>query len=104
MSKVNQVNKQTNNRFLNLYELEAEHRDGKVNPYYMASRSEKVQDLMVTTGKNTPDGVVIYGIYGEKKEKVARALFFTRFYFTLKYRPGSKNGKADVLSCQHDGK
>lgn len=71
MSKVNHVNKQTNNRFLNMYELEAEHRDGTVRPYYMASRSEKVQDLMVTTKVNTPDGVVIYGVYGEKKDKVA---------------------------------
>uniref|UniRef100_A0AAQ4PQG4 Gypsy retrotransposon integrase-like protein 1 n=1 Tax=Gasterosteus aculeatus aculeatus TaxID=481459 RepID=A0AAQ4PQG4_GASAC len=30
------------------------------------------------------------------------ALFFTRFDFTLTYRPGSKNGKADALSRLHD--
>lgn len=30
------------------------------------------------------------------------ALFFTRFNFTVTYRPGSKNGKADALSRQHD--
>ncbi|KAK3575646.1 hypothetical protein QTP86_031604 [Hemibagrus guttatus] len=29
------------------------------------------------------------------------ALFFTRFNFTLSYRPGSKNAKADVLSRLH---
>ncbi|KAK3514050.1 hypothetical protein QTP70_002509, partial [Hemibagrus guttatus] len=29
------------------------------------------------------------------------ALFFTRFYFTISYRPGSKNVKADVLSRIH---
>ncbi|KAL0173827.1 hypothetical protein M9458_029795, partial [Cirrhinus mrigala] len=28
------------------------------------------------------------------------ALFFTRFHFKITYRPGSKNVKADVLSCQ----
>ena len=28
------------------------------------------------------------------------ALFFTRFDFTLSFRPGSKNGKADALSRQ----
>lgn len=30
------------------------------------------------------------------------ALFFTRFNFTVTYRPGSKNGKADALSRQYD--
>ena len=29
-------------------------------------------------------------------------LFFNRFNFTLAYRPGSKNQKADALSHQHD--
>ncbi|KAL0185566.1 hypothetical protein M9458_017236, partial [Cirrhinus mrigala] len=29
-------------------------------------------------------------------------LFFTRFQFTVTYRPGSKNGKADALSRRHD--
>ncbi|KAI2655938.1 Transposon Tf2-9 polyprotein [Labeo rohita] len=30
------------------------------------------------------------------------ALFFTRFNFTVTYRPGSKNSKADALSRKHD--
>ncbi|KAL0152968.1 hypothetical protein M9458_051721 [Cirrhinus mrigala] len=30
------------------------------------------------------------------------ALFFTRFDFTVTYRPGSKNSKADALSRKHD--
>lgn len=30
------------------------------------------------------------------------SLFFTRFQFTVTYRPGSKNGKADALSRQYD--
>lgn len=29
-----------------------------------------------------------------------RALFFTRFHFTLSYRPGSRNAKPDALSRQ----
>ncbi|KAK3541748.1 hypothetical protein QTP86_002145, partial [Hemibagrus guttatus] len=31
------------------------------------------------------------------------ALFFTRFQFTVSYRPGSKNGKVDALSRQSEG-
>ncbi len=30
------------------------------------------------------------------------SLFFSRFQFTVTYRPGSKNSKADVLSRRHD--
>ncbi|KAK3540360.1 hypothetical protein QTP70_029553 [Hemibagrus guttatus] len=30
------------------------------------------------------------------------SLFFTRFQFTVTYRPGSKNSKADALSRRHD--
>ena len=30
------------------------------------------------------------------------SLFFSRFDFTLSYRPGSKNGKPDALSRLHD--
>ncbi|KAK3553547.1 hypothetical protein QTP70_004572 [Hemibagrus guttatus] len=30
------------------------------------------------------------------------SLFFTRFQFTVTYRPGSKNSKADTLSRRHD--
>lgn len=30
------------------------------------------------------------------------ALFFTRFQFTVTYRPGSKNCKADALSRRYD--
>lgn len=71
MSRVRNIKKQTENRFLNLYELEAEHRDGKISKYFLSSRAETVEDLKISTGKNTPDGVAIYGIYGENKDKVA---------------------------------
>lgn len=37
MSSVGKIQKRTDNRFLNLYELEAIHRDGRATPYYMAS-------------------------------------------------------------------
>ena len=40
MDRIRKVVKQTDNRFLNMYELEVAHRDGKTSPYYMASRME----------------------------------------------------------------
>ena len=67
IGKITQV---THNRFLNHFELEAIHRDGSVNPYYVASRAKDISELKAVTHENHPDGVVLYGIYGEKRDKV----------------------------------
>lgn len=58
------LTRQTNNRFLNMYEIDAIARNGKHFPYYMASRRED-GDLMCETGILRADGVVIYGILQE---------------------------------------
>lgn len=70
MSAIGEIRRQTNNRFLNLYELEAIHRDGRSSPYYVASRAEEVAALKAVTRRNTPDGVILYGVYGEKKDRL----------------------------------
>ena len=70
MNRVRQIKKQTDNRFLNLYEFEAEHRDGKTTPYFVASRAKSQQDLKALCHDRRSDGVIIYGVYGEKKDKV----------------------------------
>lgn len=66
MDRVKKIIKQTSNKFLNLYELEAERRNGKISPYYMASRAEEVEKLKISTGGNNADCVAIYGIYDDK--------------------------------------
>lgn len=70
MSGVGKIRKQTGNPFLNLYEMEAIHRDGRVSPYYLASRCPEKQALKAVTGENAPDGVVIFGLYGDAKDRV----------------------------------
>ena len=70
MSQIGKIEKKTNNRFLNFYEMEAIHRDGKVTPYYVSSRATEIDKLKAVTHENHPDGVILYGIYGENKDKV----------------------------------
>mgnify|MGYP001036141636 CR=1 FL=1 len=70
MSRIKGIKKQTENKFLNLYELEAERRNHKTYPYYMASRSSNPETLKINTHENTPDGVIIYGVHGVNKDKV----------------------------------
>ncbi|MBQ6888692.1 MAG: NUDIX hydrolase [Lachnospiraceae bacterium] len=69
-NRIKNIKKQTNNKFLNLYEAEAVHRNGKISPYYIASRAPQIDILKISTKENTPDGVIIYAVHGEKKDKV----------------------------------
>lgn len=67
-TKILSVEKKTNNRFLNMYDIEFENRVGKKGVYFTASRAKGVEDLKLNTHKNKPDGVIIYSVYGEKKD------------------------------------
>lgn len=66
MSKIGSIVKKVGSRFLSFYELEAVYRDGSVSPYYMVSRNPDQSSLKALTGKNPPDGVVIYSLYQDK--------------------------------------
>ena len=70
MSKVGNIQKLSNTPYLNFYEFEAVYRDGRCAPYYVASRAKKCEDLKAVTQENKADGVILYGVYGEKKDKV----------------------------------
>lgn len=70
MAKITGITKKTENPFVNLYELDRESKTGKKGKYYVASRAKDEKDLKLSTGKNLPDGVVIYSLYGEKQDKV----------------------------------
>lgn len=70
MSSVGKITKKTDNHFLHFYELEAIHRDGKASPYFMASRTGDPENLKAVVHHNNPDGVILYGVYGEQKDQV----------------------------------
>jgi len=48
-NRIKNIKKQTNNKFLNLYEAEAVHRNGKISPYYIASRAPQIDNLKIST-------------------------------------------------------
>ena len=70
MARVEKVHQVTHNRFLNFYELETVKRTGKTGTYYLASRAESENGLEILTHENHPDGVVMFSLYGEKKDRV----------------------------------
>lgn len=70
MDRIKKIKKLTDNRFLNLYELEATFRDGSTAPYFVASRRKNADQLKAVTHDDHPDGVILYGVHGEKRDKV----------------------------------
>ena len=70
MNRIRGVKRLTENRFLNLYELDARTRGGNAIRYYVASRAKKTELLKATSGHRNADGVILYGVYGEKKDKL----------------------------------
>ena len=72
MSKVNGAKKLTDNRFLNLYELNAETKDNKPIKYLVASRAKEVEDLKAINHKEKSDAVAILGITSDKKVVLVR--------------------------------
>lgn len=70
MNRTKAVNKLTDNRHLNLYELTAARRDGSTFAYYVASRRTQADQLAAVTQDDRVDGVVIYGVYGQTRDRV----------------------------------
>lgn len=70
VNRVKSIEKQTNNRFLNLYQFEAVRRNGESAPYFVASRASGMEELKALKHDKRSDGVIIYAVYGEHKDKV----------------------------------
>ena len=70
MERIKGIRKLTDNRYLNLYELDATFRDGSRAPYYVASRRKNIDSLKAVTHDDHPDGVILYGVYGEQRDRV----------------------------------
>ena len=70
MERISAIKKLSDNHYLNLYELDATFRDGSRAPYYVASRRKNVDTIKAATHDNRADGVILYGVYGENKDKV----------------------------------
>jgi ADP-ribose pyrophosphatase len=61
--KINGTTKLTDNKFLNMYELDVQHRNGASSKYHVASRAKSTDELSATTGKVKPTAVVMLGTY-----------------------------------------
>ncbi len=80
MGKIHNVEKLTDNRFVNLYHVDATSVHNTPVSYFVVSRAKTVSEMKLKTGKNDPDGVIIYSLYGEKKDRV---VLIRQYRYTL---------------------
>lgn len=70
MSRIKKIDKLTDSRYLNMYQLQASDRLGGDVKYFVASRAKRTEELQINTRSWKPDGVIIYSLYGEERDKV----------------------------------
>ena len=70
MAQIKEIIRQTQNKFLNMFEFKGTNKVGHEFRYFVASRAAKEDDLKAVSGENHPDGVIMYALYGEKKDRV----------------------------------
>lgn len=70
MAVIEKINKLTDRKFVNLYEIIGENSKGHHADYMVASRAKDIDHLKIRTGKASADGVAIYSLYGEKHDRV----------------------------------
>lgn len=70
MPKIKKITQMTQNPFVNLYDMDVEDRKGQERKYYVASRAKTAEELEILRREQKADGVIIYSLYGEKKDRV----------------------------------
>ena len=70
MGQIHDIEKLTDSKFVNLYHINATSVHNTPVSYFVASRAKSSEQMNIKTRENTPDGVIIYSLYGEKRDKV----------------------------------
>ena len=80
MGKINEILKLTDTPYVNLYHVKGKNiKQGEVN-YFVASRANDKNELKLLSRRNDADGVVIYSLYGKKRDKV---VLIRQFRYTI---------------------
>ena len=70
MGLIRKITQETSHKFLNFFVMDVTHKNGHESQYFMASRAKGTDSLKAVTHENHPDGVIIYSVYGPKRDKV----------------------------------
>lgn len=88
MATIKQINKLTDRKFVNLYEVIGENSKGYHADYMVASRAKDIEHLKIRTGKATADGVAIYALYGTDRVVLIRQYRYAIGRFVYEFPAG----------------
>ncbi len=69
MDRFEKVIRVTDNPFLNMYDMDAVKLNGEKFKYYFATRRGE-DEIRIKTHSTEPDGISLFAVYGEKKDRV----------------------------------
>ncbi|MGN0363576.1 MAG: NUDIX hydrolase [Bilifractor sp.] len=70
MAKIDKIEQLTKNPYLSMYAVDGHNSKGHQTHYMVASRARTIDELKIRTRDNHADGVIIYSLYGEKRDRV----------------------------------
>ncbi|MCR5177735.1 MAG: NUDIX hydrolase [Lachnospiraceae bacterium] len=70
MATIESVEQLSQNRFVNLYNVKGVNSKGFHSNYFVASRAKTKDELKLVSHGEEADGVAIYALYGEKRDRV----------------------------------
>lgn len=70
MGQIHDIEKLTDSKFVNLYHINATSVHNTPVSYFVASRAKSIEQMKIKTRENTPEGVIIYSLYGEERDKI----------------------------------
>ena len=70
MGLIRKITQETKYKFLNFFTFDVTHKSGRDSKYFVASRAKTMEELKAVTHENNADGVIIFSVYGEKRDKV----------------------------------
>lgn len=79
MRRIEHITQVTENKFLNMYELDMKSDTGKKSKYFVASRAKHTEDLKIRTRKNTADGVIIYSVYQDEEDRKEKLVLIRQY-------------------------
>ncbi len=79
MKRYTELKKQTDNRYLNMYEMDAISSSGAPFKYYFATRN-KDEKIRLRTGSDAPEGVLIYAL---KADDPSQILMLRQFRYPI---------------------
>lgn len=83
MGTIKKVTQKTNNRHLNMFDLDTVNEKGGRGIYHIASRADSLEKMKLNTRINRPDGVIIFAVYKNQDAEQDRIVLVKQYRYSI---------------------